>query len=283
MMLGEAMGDLERRQTKKHGYLETIRRLRRLGTMGLLRVIVHRIIGERPVPGFVRYRNRLANAKGLEIGGPSNIFSKKSILPVYGVVGTIDNCNFSSLTVWEGAIQEGRTYRFSKNKTGQQFICEGAELDFLQNESYDFVLSSHVIEHMGNPLKALYEWKRVLKNHGLLLLCAPDKDKTFDHRRPTTSLAHLIEDYRKNTDEHDSSHLPEILELHDLSMDPGAGTREEFVERSRRNYENRCLHHHVFTQESLVKAVSHVGFNVLMVTLHPPHHIVVICEKVENK
>jgi len=259
-----------------------MKRLRRLGVMELLRETMHRIIGERPVAGFVHYRNRLAHAKGLEIGGPSNIFSEKSILPLYDVVGTIDNCNFSSLTVWEGAIQEGRTYRFSRNKAGEQFICEGAELDFLQNESYDLVLSSHVLEHMGNPLKALYEWKRVLKNHGLLLLCAPDKDKTFDHRRPATSLDHLIEDYRKNTDEHDSNHLPEILELHDLSMDPGAGTREEFVERSRRNFENRCLHHHAFTLESLVKAISYVGFKVLMATLHPPHHIVVICEKVEN-
>lgn len=276
------MGDLERRRTKKHGYLETIRKARRLGASGLLRVAVHRTIGERPVPGFVDYRSRLANAKGLEIGGPSSIFSEKSILPVYDVARTIDNCNFSNMTVWEGVIQEGQTYQFSKDKAGLQFICEGAELDFLQNESYDFVLSSHVVEHMGNPLKALYEWKRVLKNHGLLLLCAPDKDKTFDHKRPTTSLDHLIEDYRKRTDEHDSSHLPEILELHDLSMDPGAGTREEFVERSRRNYENRCLHHHVFTQESLVNAVSYVGFNVLMATLHPPHHIVVICEKVES-
>jgi len=276
------MGNLKGRQTKKHGYSETMEKLRCLGAMELLREIMHRIIGERPVAGFVRYRNRLANAKGLEIGGPSNIFSEKSILPVYDVVRTIDNCNFSNLTVWEGAIQEGRTYRFSKNKTGQQFICEGTELDFLENESYDFVLSSHVLEHMGNPLKALYEWERVLKNHGLLLLCAPDKDKTFDHRRPTTSLDHLIEDYRKNTDEHDSNHLSEILELHDLSMDPGAGTREEFVGRSRQNYENRCLHHHVFTLESLVKAISYVGFNVLMATPHPPYHIVVICEKVEN-
>jgi SAM-dependent methyltransferase len=282
MMLGEAMGDLKNRQTTEHGYSETIERLRRLGALKFLREMKHRIIGERPVAGFVHYRNHLANAKGLEIGGPSNIFSGKSILPLYDVVGAIDNCNFSSLTVWEGAIQEGRTYRFSRNKTGEQFICEGAELDFLQNESYDFVLSSHVLEHMGNPLKALYEWKRVLKNHGVLLLCAPDKDKTFDHRRPATSLDHLIEDYRKNTDEHDSNHLLEILELHDLSMDPGAGTREEFVERSRRNFENRCLHHHVFTLESLVKAISYVGFNVLMATLHPPHHIVVICEKVEN-
>lgn len=276
------MGDLKIRQTKNHSYSEAMEKLRSIGAMGLLREMVHRTIGERPLPGFVRYRNRLANAKGLEIGGPSRVFSEKSILPVYDVARTIDNCNFSNMTVWEGAIQEGQTYQFSKDKTGLQFICEGAELNFLQNEIYDFVLSSHVVEHMGNPLKALYEWKRVLKNHGLLLLCAPDKDKTFDHRRPTTSLDHLIEDYRKSTDEHDLSHLPEILELHDLSMDPGAGTREEFVERSRRNYENRCLHHHVFTQESLVKVVSYVGFNVQMVTLHPPYHIVVICERVEN-
>lgn len=152
-------------------------------------------------------------------------------------------------------------------------------MSFAENESYDFVISSHTIEHMANPLKALYEWKRVLKRGGTLLLCAPDRDKTFDHRRRTTTLSHLIDDFRKNVGEHDLSHLPEILELHDLSMDPQAGTKEEFTKRSERNFENRCLHHHVFTLESLINAVEYAGFNVVMAKNHPPFHIIVIGQK----
>lgn len=42
------------------------------------------------------------------------------------------------------------------------------------------------------------------------------------------------------------AHLDEILSRHDLRRDPWAGSPAEFAARSRRNAENRCLHHHVF-------------------------------------
>ena len=47
-------------------------------------------------------------------------------------------------------------------------------------------------------------------------LVVPHKDKTFDHNRPVTSLNHLEEDLDNDVDEDDLTHLPEILELHDL-------------------------------------------------------------------
>ena len=72
---------------------------------------------------------------------------------------------------------------------------------------------SHCIEHIANPLKAISEWKRILKDNGLILLIVPHKDKTFDHNRPITSLSHLIEDMKTDVQEDDSTHLPEILEL----------------------------------------------------------------------
>ena len=42
-----------------------------------------------------------------------------------------------------------------------------------------------------------------------------------------------------------------IYKEHDLSMDTPAGTFEQFRERLMKNYENRCLHHHVFDLEVL--------------------------------
>jgi hypothetical protein len=54
----------------------------------------------------------------------------------------------------------------------------------------------------------------------------PDKRRTFDHRRPVTTLAHLIADLNADMAEDDLTHLPEILALHDLERDPDAGNME---------------------------------------------------------
>lgn len=89
-----------------------------------------------------------------------------------------------------------------------------------------------MIEHTANPIKTLKEWLRIIKADGHLVLVIPHKDGTFDHKRPTTTVEHMIEDYKNGTDEYDLTHLDEILEYHDLKLDPDAGTFEEFKTRS---------------------------------------------------
>ena len=60
------------------------------------------------------------------------------------------------------------------------------------NESQDFVVSSHVIEHFFDPIKALEEWLRVVRPGGYVFIIAPHKDRTFDRENPRTTLAELI-------------------------------------------------------------------------------------------
>ena len=47
--------------------------------------------------------------KGIEIGGPSSIFSLRGALPVYLFAEKVDGVNFSNKTIWEGKIKEGDT------------------------------------------------------------------------------------------------------------------------------------------------------------------------------
>ncbi len=44
------------------------------------------------------------------------------------------------------------------------------------SNSLDFVFSSHCLEHLEEPSRALFEWKRVLKENGILFLYLPHKD-----------------------------------------------------------------------------------------------------------
>ncbi len=66
----------------------------------------------------------------------------------------------------------------------------------LDDNSVDFVISSHVIEHFADPIKALREWYRVVKPGGYLYIIAPHKERTFDKERPRTTLAELIERHK---------------------------------------------------------------------------------------
>ena len=210
--------------------------------------------------------------RGLEIGGPSEVFRRRySALPIYRHVASLDNCDMSRTTVWA---THADTYSFSPGKApGKTIVCDGSDLSSVADQSYDFILSSHNLEHFANPVKALREWRRVTRPGGGLILVLPNYAKTFDHQRAPTTVKHMLEDYERNTQEDDLSHLPEILRAHDLSMDPGAGSAEEFRSRSLNNFTNRCLHHHVFDETNSRELLTACEMTVLAVELAFPFHI----------
>jgi SAM-dependent methyltransferase len=249
------------------------------GVLGVLKAVARRIRTPR-ARSFAACRELARGAIGLEIGGPSPIFAWGGLLPLYPVAGRIDNCNFARSTIWEGDIREGQPFDFHPGKTpGRQFIAEGADLYMVPSGDYSLVLSSHMLEHTANPLRALAEWHRVLEPGGALVLVVPHRDGTFDHRRPLTTMQHLEEDFARHTGEDDLTHLPEVLELHDVSRDPGVRDAEAFRDRARRNPEVRSLHQHVFDTRLVVQALHRSGFDVEAIEPLLPYHIVVLARK----
>jgi SAM-dependent methyltransferase len=208
---------------------------------------------------FRAHRKSFAGKIGLEIGGPTLLFEETNFLPVYAWAERVDGVNFARQTVWEGTIKEGPNYKYAANRCGHQYIREATDLGGIDDASYDFVLSSHSLEHSANALKAVSAWTRVLKPGGVLVVAVPNPPETFDHLRQVTSFSHLLEDFEKNVGEDDMTHLDEVLRLHDRSRDPPSGTAEEFRERSLKNVENRCLHHHVFDAALMRRVFAHVG------------------------
>ena len=213
------------------------------------------------LPGAETYRSQLKGLSGIEIGGPSTVFATQ--LPVYQVIRRLDGVNFASSTIWEGSVQAGDTYCFHGWKKGRQYVADATDLSQIQSESYDFLLSSNCLEHVANPLKAMDEWTRVVKQNGAVFLVLPNKAANFDHRRPVTQFQHLLEDYHGNVGEDDLTHLEEILQLHDLSLDPPAGDRDSFRKRCLGNFHNRTLHHHVFDTNLIRKIFEHAGLDTI--------------------
>lgn len=55
--------------------------------------------------------------------------------------------------------------------------CGDAQyLHNVDDSSYDFVVSSHCLEHMVDPYVALQNWIRILKSKGHLVITIPDED-----------------------------------------------------------------------------------------------------------
>jgi len=228
---------------------------------------------------WIKLSYSLKNQLGLEIGGPSNFFSIGGYFPVYIFSKQVDVANFSDQTVWEGNIKEGMNYHYYKNKTGYQYIGEATDLSKIKDQQYNYLLSCHSLEHVANPLKALFEWRRVLQPNGKLILILPYKEFTFDHNRPFTNFAHLLKDYSDNVDEHDTTHFEEVLSLHDTTKDPGFISTEAFKERLSKNFENRCIHHHVFNGKLVTEMLNFAGFQVDHQDILSPFHLFTMATK----
>lgn len=224
-------------------------------------------------------RSYMTGAHGLEIGGPSRIFSGVGLIPLYDVAAKTDGLNFSSKTVWASESGEDQNFVFGKKVLGRQFVREASHFPDIGTGAFDFVLSSHVIEHLANPLRGLREWGRVLREGGVLVLVVPHKDATFDHRRPVTKFEHILDDFSDDMGEDDRTHIPEVLDLHDFDRDLWADNREEFRARCEDNMRNRCIHHHVFDTALAVRMVDHAGFQILAVDHALPNNIVIVAQK----
>lgn len=60
---------------------------------------------------------------------------------------------------------------------------------------YDYIIASHVIEHVPDFIGFLKDCSSMLKPNGILSLAVPDKRFTLDHFRMTTTTGKVINDY----------------------------------------------------------------------------------------
>lgn len=237
-----------------------IRQLLPVSALELFYVVKHCYL-QKKITSLAGCLSEFSGKSGIEIGGPSLVF--KHYLPVYRQIKALDGVNFSNQTHWEGNISEGNTYKFFKDKVGHQYISDGIELSQIDNGKYDFVISSHCLEHIANPLKALNEWRRIIKDEGILLLILPNKVSNFDRYRPTTTFEHILEDYNTQMTEHDLTHVEEVLSLTDFVQNMSEDEKENFRQQCLDNFNNRYLHHHVFDLELMQKMIEFTGFECI--------------------
>ncbi len=101
----------------------------------------------------------------------------------------------------------------------------------LPDESEDFVVSAHVIEHFPDPIKALKEWYRIVRPGGYIFMIVPHKERTFDRDFPRTTLQELL-------DRHEGK----------IVAQP-----------------NKNDHYSVWITEDMIELITHLGWNIVEV------------------
>jgi SAM-dependent methyltransferase len=113
------------------------------------------------------------------------------------------------LSVPEGArvryvdrLEEAELRKHYPELGGQAFapvtiLGDAENLSAIPDESVDFVVANHLLEHLEDPVRGLKEFQRVLKRDGVLYMALPDSRVTFDRARKLTAVEHLLEDHRR--------------------------------------------------------------------------------------
>lgn len=117
------------------------------------------------------------------------------------------------------------------------YIADAHDLPKIASGSLDYVCASHVLEHLANPIRALWEWVRILKPGGIIWLKIPDKRKTFDVTRERTTLKHIIEDFNHDVPADDPTHVDD----HNKNSSPPRDQKHPYI------------HNHVWIPEDILE------------------------------
>jgi len=159
-------------------------------------------------------------------------------------------------------------------------VDDGERLDKFADDSLDFVVANHFLEHCEDPIGALSNFWRVLKSGGVLYLTVPDKRYTFDRDRPVTPLAHVREDHEHGPARSRREHYREwaALVLKEVGEDVIAFRACELAASG------FSIHFHVWTQRELMELLLYLRERVafeIELFLKRGYEVIVVLRKGE--
>jgi SAM-dependent methyltransferase len=164
---------------------------------------------------------------------------------------------------YQGHDELRRAYpELAKHIVDVHLIDDAQTLGTMADGGFDFAVSAHVIEHMRDPIAALVNWLRVVRDGGQLYLVVPDKRRTFDERRVRTTLAHLVLDYQQPSAERDFEHFLDYAAfVHHAHID------NVIAEATRLRDTKFSIHFHVFLPQDIVRLVEWIDQHVTPVSI----------------
>lgn len=222
---------------------------------------------------FLRVREAIArkhlSGTGIEIG-PLNLPLR---IPPNATVNYVDN--------WTVAELRGQYPELAEQSiVSPDVIDDGTRLTKIPDRSQDFVIANHFLEHCEDMVGALATMLRVTRPGGVVFLTLPDKRRTFDAGRPTTSLEHVLRDHEAGPETSRAEHYAEFARLVE-------GLDDEDVPAyvTAASAEGRHIHFHVYTHDTLVELLEslreRLGFEIVEARSHA-HESVVVLRRLES-
>lgn len=146
---------------------------------------------------------------------------------------------------------EQRGYFGAAKVIAPDLTSDFQEMEGISDNSLDFIIASHVIEHTSSPLRALKSAYAKLRTNGQLVLIIPDMEVTFDKDRQLTSLDHLILDLESPSRERDWEHYLDFFQKCFPQPDPVSAAKGPFEE-------GHDIHFHTWTYDSFEHMVNYV-------------------------
>ena len=141
-------------------------------------------------------------------------------------------------------------------------IGDAETLDTVPDNTYDFLVAAHVIEHMRNPIGAIANWSRVLRPGGFIYMIVPDKRAIFDKQRVRTTVEHLVADYELPSRERDFEHFLEYARF--VHGERGSDAVAEARKLEGCDY---SIHFHVFLPTDILLLAEWFSKNIAPLTV----------------
>ena len=141
-----------------------------------------------------------------------------------------------------------------------EVVDDAAEMGSLPDSSQDFLIASHVLEHMPDPVGALRTWVRLVRPGGVVLLAMPDRGHGIDRRREPVPVDHLLADHADGGAGSRSAHYREWAELVDLPLGfvDAADVAQHAENLERGEY---AIHFHCWTMDELLGQLPAFGLD----------------------
>jgi SAM-dependent methyltransferase len=98
-------------------------------------------------------------------------------------------------------------------------VADGGQLDPVDDESVDFVIANHFLEHTEDPIGVLEAHCRVLRAGGMLYLALPDRRRQdVDRTRTPVPVSHHLRDHDEGPAWSREAHYEEWVRAADVPL-----------------------------------------------------------------
>jgi SAM-dependent methyltransferase len=131
-------------------------------------------------------------------------------------------------------------------------VDNGETLATQPENSADFIIANHFIEHTENPIATLQNLCRVLKPGGSLFMAVPDRHHTFDRHRPPTPVEHLMRDWEEGPAWSRRAHQEEWARLVENAPEDKVAWRADQIDTL-----DYAIHYHVWDRKEFAQLIEH--------------------------